>query len=219
MINLSEMVSTEHLTKLFDGRPVDDSRVHELLQLIHSAPSSCNLQPGHFVVAKTPASRERIAKAMVNGYDPNLPKVRSASHVIVFCCRTDVPQDYVEELVRQHYADGKFTSPKNEKDWRWLIDFARQLHEGERHDMSSWLKMQVYLALGIALLGAAHLDVDVCPLEGFSPQILDAELGLTATGYTSIVLLAIGHRSTDDYAIGTPKARLPFDRVVTHLDD
>lgn len=138
----------------------------------------------------------------------------------MFCCRTDVPQDHVEDLVRQHYADGKFTSPKSEKDRRWLIDSARKLHEDERDDMSSWLKMQIYLALGLTLLGAAQLDIDVCPLEGFFPQVLDAELGLTAKGYTSVVLLALGHRSTDDYAIGTPKARLPFDHVVvTHLDD
>lgn len=78
MININEMIKTGHLCKLFDGTPVPEEKVETLLELVRSAPSSINLQPGYYVVASTPGSRACIAKSMMGGYEANLPKIQTA---------------------------------------------------------------------------------------------------------------------------------------------
>ncbi|HNE15787.1 MAG TPA: NAD(P)H nitroreductase, partial [Rhodocyclaceae bacterium] len=67
------------------------------------------------------------------------------------------------------------------------------------------------------LLGAATLELDAAPLEGFDTQILDAELGLAERGLTSLVIVALGYHSSDDFNARLPKSRLPAERVITRL--
>jgi nitroreductase/dihydropteridine reductase len=218
MVDIVEMARTGHLTKVFTGEPVDPVKMDQLLELIRSAPSSLNLQPGLFLVASTPKGKEPIAKAMAGTYKANLPKLHAASHIVVFCCRMTLPKDYLDEVVEQSTRDGKFSSPESKAMWLDVMKFGIDMHTYDRKALSHWLEKQIYLALGVALVGAANLGLDVCPLEGFEQDVLDQELNLRDRGYTSIVLLAVGHRASNDYALGTPKSRLPASRVIEYLD-
>jgi nitroreductase/dihydropteridine reductase len=67
------------------------------------------------------------------------------------------------------------------------------------------------------LLGASALEIDACPIEGFEPGILDEELGLRAKGLTSVVIAALGYRSTEDFNAKLAKSRLPAEQVITRL--
>jgi nitroreductase/dihydropteridine reductase len=217
-MDVREVVKTGHLTKLFDGSKLSEEQVQSLLELIRSAPSSVNTQPGHYVVASSPASKARIAKSMMNGYEANLQKLDSASHIIVFCSRMTMSDEHARDLIAQQHADGKFKDAEDEDAWTGVLRFGIRLHTFERKNLGAWFEKQVYLAMGVALMGAADLGIDVCPLEGFHPLVLDEELDLQVKGYTSILLLAAGRRSPHDYAIGSPKSRLPLERIVTYLD-
>src|SRR6202012_4126612 len=92
------------------------------------------------------------------------------------------------------------------------------LHEYSLKDMSTWLEKQTYLALGIALMAAAELNIGAAPMEGFHSHVLDAELGLRERGFTSIVLLALGNRPTGGYH-PRPKSRLSAEAVFTFLEE
>ena len=81
----------------------------------------------------------------------------------------------------------------------------------------NWTARQVYIALGFLLLGAAEIGVDACPIEGFDCKAVDAELGLEAKGLTSVVVVALGHKSAADFNAALPKSRLAEAVVITEL--
>ena len=79
------------------------------------------------------------------------------------------------------------------------------------------MEKQVYLALGTLLLGAAALEIDATPIEGFDARVLNEALGLREQGMTSIVLVALGYRSADDFNAKLPKSRLPVETVISEM--
>ena len=77
---LSEVVRTRRATPDFNGAPIPDSDLKQILDAGREAPSGYNLQPWRFVVVRDPAQRKALRGA---AFDQ--PKVESASVVIVAC--------------------------------------------------------------------------------------------------------------------------------------
>ncbi|MCT9675893.1 nitroreductase family protein, partial [Escherichia coli] len=75
----------------------------------------------------------------------------------------------------------------------------------------------VYLNVGNFLLGVAALGLDAVPIEGFDAAILDAEFGLKEKGYTSLVVVPVGHHSVEDFNATLPKSRLPQNITLTEV--
>ena len=80
-----------------------------------------------------------------------------------------------------------------------------------------WQSHQVYIALGQLLASAALLGVDTCPMEGFEPEKFDEILGLTGTGWASVVCCAAGYRSVDDKYATTKKVRFKPEDVIVRI--
>ena len=91
------------------------------------------------------------------------------------------------------------------------------LHRNDLKDTQQWMEKQIYLALGTLLLGAATLEIDATPIEGFDHNILDQELDLQAKGLKCVVLAALGYRGAEDFNAKLPKSRFPADSVVSEL--
>jgi nitroreductase len=89
--------------------------------------------------------------------------------------------------------------------------FAAGMDPAARH---AWCCRQLYLALGQLMTTAAMLGVDSCPLEGLDPAAYDRQLGLSASGFTTVVACALGYRSPADKHATLPKARFPLATVV-----
>ena len=53
------------------------------------------------------------------------------------------------------------------------------------------------------------------PIEGFDAAILDEEFGLKEKGFTSPVVVPVGHHSVEDFNATLPKSRLPLSTIVT----
>jgi nitroreductase / dihydropteridine reductase len=217
MIDLLELATTSHLVKLFDGSAIAEEAICTLRAVLRSAPSSFNIQATHYVMAASQAARERIAKAVQGDFILNAPKILTASHVIVFCSRIDLPAIHMDAVAAQERSDGRFPNPSIEARWRELVNHGLATHRYDLKDLPHWIEKQTYLALGIALLSAAELGIHALPMEGFDRHVLDDELDLRPTGYTSTVLLALGRQSPDDYVIGAPKSRLPDSHFFTNL--
>jgi nitroreductase/dihydropteridine reductase len=78
---------------------------------------------------------------------------------------------------------------------------------------------QAYIALGIALVAAAEQEVDSTPMEGFSPDAVDAILGLKERGLRSVVLLPLGYRDAEnDWLLPMGKVRKSRDTIVTEVN-
>ena len=69
-MTLAPVARRRHTTKAYDrNRKLPPALLHDLLDVLHHAPSSVNSQPWHFLVAASDEARARIARAT----QPNQP--------------------------------------------------------------------------------------------------------------------------------------------------
>lgn len=219
MTTVAEIALGRHTCKAFDPeRKIPDALFAQLKTLLHFCPSAVNAQPWHFMVASSEEGRQRIARSTAQPpYSANAAKIVNASHVVVLCARTVMEEGYLKALLEQEERDGRFPTP----DARLAQDKGRHYyvakHRFDFRDTQSWMEKQVYIALGSLLLGAAALEIDATPIEGFDPVVLNDELALREKGLTSVVLVALGYRSRDDFNAHLPKSRLSVDEVFSWL--
>ncbi|EIP3951511.1 oxygen-insensitive NAD(P)H nitroreductase [Salmonella enterica] len=205
-------------TKAFDpSKKLTAEEADKVKTLLQYSPSSTNSQPWHFIVASTEEGKARVAKSATANYVFNERKMLDASHVVVFCAKTAMDDAWLERVVDQEEADGRFATPEakaaNDKGRRFFAD----MHRVSLKDDHQWMAKQVYLNVGNFLLGVAALGLDAVPIEGFDADVLDAEFGLKEKGYTSLVVVPVGHHSVEDFNAGLPKSRLPLETTLTEV--
>ncbi len=218
-MDIASIALSRHTCKAYDPfRKVSPEQIEQIRTLLHNCPSSVNSQPWHFIIAASDAGKARIARAAQPPvYAANGTKILNASHVVVFCARTTMDEAQITAITEQEDRDGRIASPDARAAQFKGRSFYVNLHRYDLKDTQHWMEKQVYLALGTLLLGAATLGIDATPIEGFDPRILNEELGLREKGLTSVVLAALGYRSTEDFNARLPKSRLPMDVVVSDL--
>lgn len=205
-------------TKAFDpSKKLTAEEADKIKTLLQYSPSSTNSQPWHFIVASTEVGKARVAKSAAANYVFNERKMLDASHVVVFCAKTAMDDAWLERVVDQEEADGRFATPEakaaNDKGRRFFAD----MHRVSLKDDHQWMAKQVYLNVGNFLLGVAAMGLDAVPIEGFDAEVLDAEFGLKEKGYTSLVVVPVGYHSVEDFNAGLPKSRLPLETTLTEV--
>ncbi|ECG8260266.1 oxygen-insensitive NAD(P)H nitroreductase [Salmonella bongori] len=205
-------------TKAFDpSKKLTAEEADKLKMLLQYSPSSTNSQPWHFIIASTEEGKARVAKSAAENYVFNERKMLDASHVVVFCAKTIMDDAWLERVVNQEEADGRFATPEakaaNDKGRRFFAD----MHRVSLKDDHQWMAKQVYLNVGNFLLGVAAMGLDAVPIEGFDADVLDAEFGLKEKGYTSLVVVPVGYHSVEDFNAGLPKSRLPLETTLTEV--
>jgi nitroreductase/dihydropteridine reductase len=217
-MNLIEIAKHRYATKKFDAsRRLTDEVFAQIKGLLRLSPSSVNTQPWHFVIADSMDAKKRLAKGMQGVYSANEPKVLDASHVILFCAKTEMDDDYLLHLLENEDKDGRFPNSDSKEMVKKVRAFYADLHRKELNDTPSWMEKQVYLNIGTILLGAGVLGVDAVPIEGIDMKVLNEEFGLTEQGYTAVAMMALGYRHADDFNASLPKSRLPEDEIFTFL--
>lgn len=205
-----------HSTKAFEpGKTLTDDQVEKVKTLLQYSPSSTNSQPWHFIVARTEEGKARVAKSAAGGFVFNERKMLDASLVVVFCAKTAMDDAWLERVVDQEEADGRFATPEAKAANHKGRTFFANLHRNDLKDDHHWMQKQVYLNVGNFLLGVAALGLDAVPIEGFDAAVLDDEFGLKAQGFTSVVVVPVGYHSVEDFNASLPKSRLPVSTTVT----
>ena len=217
-MNLAEIATTRRSCKAFDAsRRIDAGLIEQLRSLMRFAPSSVNSQPWHFIIASSEAGKAKIADTLKTGFAYNEGKVRNASHVLVLCARRALDDNHLAAILAQEDQDGRFATPEARVVQQNTRNFYANLHRDQLQDAAVWMDKQIYLALGNLLLGAAALGIDACAMEGFDASALDQALGLEEKGLRSVVMLALGYRSAEDFNASLPKSRLPVDTVISEI--
>lgn len=217
-MNIAQIATTRHTCKAFDpAKKIAPELMEQLRTVLRFSPSSVNSQPWHFVIAETDAGRERIAETLQGAYAYNAGKVKNASHVVVFCAKTDLDDAHLQALIEQENADGRFATPEARETQGKARAFYVGLHREQLKDADVWADRQIYIALGNLLLAAGALGIDACPMEGIDTAALDAALGLKEKGLRSVVMAALGYRSGEDFNAKLPKSRLPEAQVMTTI--
>jgi nitroreductase/dihydropteridine reductase len=217
-MQLTALAKSRYTTKAYDAsRKIPQETIDTLLDQLRHSPSSVNSQPWHFVVASDEQGKARVAKGAEGGFVYNESKILNASHVIVLCTRTEMPEAHLQAVLAQEEKDGRFANAEGkagqDKSRRSYVN----MHKYDQKDVQHWMEKQTYLALGTLLLGAASLGLDATPMEGFDFKKLDEELGLRDKGFTSLVVVSLGYRSDSDFNAKLPKSRLPAENVFTFL--
>ncbi|NAS10014.1 oxygen-insensitive NAD(P)H nitroreductase [Acinetobacter haemolyticus] len=209
---------TRYATKAYDAeKKIPKQQFEKLLEVLRFSPSSVNIQPWHFIVAETDAAKQRIAAGLTGNYIYNAAKVMNSSHTIIFCTRTDISTEYLEQLLQQDELSGRFkdeTAKQGQRDTRQgYVEFYRN----ELKNLPAWMENQTYLALGQLLFAAGLEGIDATPMEGFDRNMINQEFGLTEKGLKASVIVSLGYRSETDFNAKLPKSRLADDVIFTRL--
>ena len=187
--SISAALLWRYATKKFDtSKKISPADLDVILESIRMAPSSFGLQPFHVDIIETPSIREKLQKA---GF--NQTQFTTCSHLLVFSSDTDFSfhlQQLIAHLVTHNTPSQSVSRIK--KTIQTMVLLKTLLLQ--RH---SWASRQAYIALGFALLTAAQLKIDACPMEGFSSSQFDSILKLPPHR-KSIVVLTLGYRDTSD---------------------
>jgi nitroreductase len=136
-------------------------------------------------------------------------QIETAPHILVFVA---------DKIIGKNAAKITANLQNNEVAEEKIALFRRHVVVGDiirRFTFSrrSFTAQQTYIVLGIAVMAAAQLRVDACPIGGFSAGKLAKALGLPSH-QRPVALLAVGYRAPNDQA--HPKYRLPMRDLVIY---
>ncbi|NNO01213.1 oxygen-insensitive NAD(P)H nitroreductase [Vibrio sp. B1-2] len=217
-MNIVQASQARYSTKAFDtNRKLTEQQVADIKKLVRMSASSVNSQPWHFILAASEEGKTRIAKATQGQFSFNERKILDASHVMVFCAKTDIDDNYLLTLLENEEKDGRFANEEAKTGMHGGRSYFVNLHRETLNDAEHWMQKQVYLNVGTLLLGAAAMGIDAVPIEGFDAEVLNQEFGLTEKGFTSLVIVPLGYHSEEDFNAKLPKSRWPEQTVFTEL--
>jgi len=195
-MNTLQSLQWRYATKQFDPtRKLSAEQLQQLIDALILTPSSFGLQPWKFVIIEDQSLKEELM-----GHSWGQPQIAACSHLIVLCRRDGMDEVYVD-------ANLAVTAARREIDEESLTTYKEMIMGflGSRtpEQIAEWMSRQVYIALGNLMTTAATLEIDACPIEGFTPAEYDRVLDLEKEGLRSVLVCPVGYRSTDDkYADG-----------------
>lgn len=172
-------------------------------------PSSFGLQPWKFLVIQDQALRESLVP-----HAWNQRQVADCSHLVVMTVPKELGEDHVDANIARMVEVRGGTADALLGFRKMVLGFRSQL--AANGQLTTWAKLQSYIALGQFMLAASLTGIDTCPMEGFVPEKFDEVLGLDKTGYTAAVLCPAGYRAADDKYAALPKVRFKKEDVIEH---
>lgn len=192
-----EQLNWRYATKRYNGEPVPETKLQNILEAIKLAPSSLGLQPFEVLVIEDPELREKLAPAAYNQ-----PAITESGALLVFTAWKNITNDQVDAYIYQMARIRQV--PVESLDGFKNMILANT--EGKSAaDLFQWNARQAYIALGYATAAAALEKIDSTPMEGFNPEKVNEILGLDEKGTSAVLLLALGFRDAGK----DPLAKLP----------
>lgn len=201
-----ESLKWRYATKKFDTeKKVSVEEIAVLKEAINLTPSSYGLQPYKVLDVQNAELREKLKVASFGQ-----SQVTDASHLFVFVANDDLTDAHIDAFI-ELTAKTQQISPDGLKGYG---DFMKGVFGSRTPEQKhQWAARQAYIALGTLVNVAAEMGLDVSSMEGFDPVQYDEILQLKRTGYSTVVIAAIGYRSASDEAQFRAKVRKPIDQV------
>ena len=209
-MNILQSLEWRYATKKFNAtKLLSKQQVDTLKQAFNLTATSYGLQPIKLVVIQNKAIQKELTK-----HSMNQQQVHDASHVLVFCIHKNIAESDIE-----HYFK-RVKKTRNTPD-EILNPFKEYLKESmttkSDKEIRDWAKNQAYLALGNLLTVAAVEKIDACPMEGFTPEKYDEILNLKKENLTSVLVLPVGFRASDDYMKDLAKVRKKEEEIIIEI--
>jgi nitroreductase len=206
-MKLIEALEWRYAVKKMNGNKIPADKLNTIIEATRLAPSGFGLTPYTIIVVEDDEIRKKLHPAFYNQ-----SQVVDCSAVIVFAAWNSITEKEVGEYM-QDIAEQRGVPVESLNDFAGNVNgsFKKLTPEQAR----VWADKQTYLALGFSLVAAAAEQVDATPMEGFSPDAVDAVLGLKELGLHSAVALTLGYRdAANDYLVNAKKVRRTHDKLV-----
>lgn len=188
-MNTLDKLKSRKSVKLFNGELISDKIIFDLVESCNLTPTSLGIQPVRLVVI----SSEEY-KALLKPHSFYQPQIESCSHLFLFTVMNEISVEYIDSYL-------KLMSSKREVPLESLNGFKATLvkwfSNQTKEEYNSWAKNQAYLTLGSFLNTLAMENISGCAMEGFNPNAFDELLDLTSKNLSSVVICAVGIRSTE----------------------
>jgi len=125
------------------------------------------------VFASTSEGKKRLAKGTSGFFSFKESKVLNASHVVLFCTKTEINDEYLNHITDKEDEDGRFAKEEFKTQSLGSKQLFTNIHKYDLKDIQHWMEKQVYLNIGNFLLGVAALGIDTVPMEGIDAKALD----------------------------------------------
>jgi nitroreductase/dihydropteridine reductase len=213
------MISTEtilqqlkwrYAVKKFDPlKKISQENFETLLESLRLTASSFGLQFWQFVVVENTQKRELLVEQSFHQR-----QVLDASHLLVLCSLKNPQEKDVDRYLQKQAVDRQQNLESLAGFKKVVMDFMNRKNP---EAMRIWLDNQLYIALGNLLTTAAMLEIDACPMEGFSKLGYSKVLDLDTLGLQPVVVCPVGYRASDDKYASLAKTRFTQDQVVTWI--
>lgn len=210
-MSIINALKSRYATKKFDAsKLVSEFNINLLKEAFNLTATSYGLQPIKLAII----SNKNLQSELVS-ITMNQNQVAEASHVLVFCIDTKVDSNYISAYFDRIKAIRNTPDDilKGFKDFL-ISDFKSK----SQSDVELWATNQAYLAMGNLLTVCASLDIDACPMEGFSSKDYDEKFQLKEKSLKSVLVMPIGYRAEDDFMADLKKVRKPLEDIIIELN-
>ena len=199
-----------YAVKKFDTKKIlSKHKIQVLKNVFNLTATSYGLQPLKMVVVQN----KKLQRELVShSYDQE--QVGQASHLLIICIEKNIDRKYIESyfnrVKRLRETSDTILNPFKE----YLVDsFSKK----NKEEIKIWSTKQAYLALGNLMTICAMEDIDACPMEGFVPAAYDELLGLDQKGISSVLVMPVGYRATDDIFSKLNKVRKNIEDSIIEI--
>jgi len=183
---LDQLFRTARTQNAFQDRPVEDSQLRALYDLLKWAPTAANSTPARFVFVKSAEAKQKLAPALSEG---NLAKTLAAPVTVI----VGFDQDFHEKL--------PYLFPHTD---------AKAWFDGPREGRHEAAFRNGTLQGAYLILAARALGLDAGPMSGFDGAKVD-EAFFAGTAIKSNFLVNLGYG--DPSAVFPRLPRLSFDEA------
>ncbi len=183
---LDQLFRTARTQNAFQDRPVEDSQLRALYDLLKWAPTAANSTPARFVFVKSAEAKQKLAPALSEG---NLSKTLAAPVTVI----VGFDQDFHEKL--------PYLFPHTD---------AKAWFDGPREGRHEAAFRNGTLQGAYLILAARALGLDAGPMSGFDAAKVD-EAFFAGTAIKSNFLVNLGYG--DPSAVFPRLPRLSFDEA------
>jgi nitroreductase/dihydropteridine reductase len=191
--------------KFCASKELSDNEIKLIKNILRMSASSFGLQPWKFLFINRGSIREKLKVASWNQ-----SQIVDCHQLIVFCVPSVIDEKTVQDYVLDISQTRKVQLESLDGYKKVMVDFLNRMNDETK---LTWAKNQVYLALGQVLALCAVHKIDTCPIEGFIKDKYDEILELSQLGLKSCVVLAVGHRASDDTYANLPKVRFAEEKM------
>lgn len=183
---LDQLFRTARTQNAFQDRPVEDSQLRALYDLLKWGPTSANNSPARFVFVKSADAKQKLAPALSEG---NLAKTMAAPVTVI----VGFDEDFHEKL--------PYLFPHTD---------AKAWFEGPREGRHEAAFRNGTLQGAYLILAARALGLDAGPMSGFDNAKVDAAF-FAGTAIKSNFLVNLGYG--DPAGVFPRLPRLSFDEA------